>query len=77
MTESGVIERTVPLPEISGGRITSQRFARSGEQWMLIVRDEWLDHASDPPKKRHKFYVIAPEADYTYICKESIREPST
>jgi hypothetical protein len=74
-TDPDIVERTVPLAEISGGLVTTHRFVRVGKDWKLIVGTEWLDHASDPPKKQHKFYIITPAADYTYTCRESTRQP--
>jgi hypothetical protein len=74
-TEADIVERTVPISEISG-LITTHRFTRVGKDWKLIVRTEWLDHASNPPKKQHKVYIITPAADYTYTCRESMLEPN-
>jgi hypothetical protein len=74
--DPGTVERTVQLPEISGAHITNQRFVRSGKTWKLVVRKDWLNHAVDPPAKEHRFYVITPTADYTYSCREYIREPN-
>lgn len=36
MTASAVVTRTVPLPEISGGRVTSQRFVRTGKESPVV-----------------------------------------
>jgi hypothetical protein len=73
-TESDLVERTVPIAEVHG-IITSHRFARAGKDWKLILGSEWLDHAVDPPTKRHGYFVISPSTDYTYSCSESTREP--
>jgi hypothetical protein len=75
-SDSGDVERTVPLPEIVGLHITNQRFVRSGKIWKLVVRKDWLNGAFDPPRKEHRFYVITPAADYTYTCREYTREPN-
>ena len=73
-TNADVIERTVPITEVHG-IITSHRFAGAAKAWKLVLRSEWLDHASDPPQKRHAYFVITPSADYTYTCREYAREP--
>ena len=48
-SDSGNVERTVPLPEINALHITNHRFVRSGKTWKLVVRKDWLNHAFDPP----------------------------
>jgi hypothetical protein len=73
-TQPDVVERTISIDEVVG-LITTHRFARAGNRWKLLLQSEWLDRASDPPKKRHRYFVITPSADYTYSCRESTGEP--
>jgi hypothetical protein len=70
-----VIERTVPIAEISGWRVTGQRFVLEKKQWKIIVTAQRENVLEDTPKIRQRFFSIVPSADYTYRITESEVRP--
>lgn len=71
--EPHVIERTVPIEEVSGWRVTDQRFVMEKKQWKIIITAERENVLEDMPKTLRRVFSIVPGADYTYRITDSAR----
>ena len=73
--QPNVIERTVTVREISGWRVSGQRFVLDKKQWKIIVSAERENVLEDTPQTQRRFFMIVPAADYTYRIVESEVRP--
>ena len=69
--EPHVIERTVPIDEISGWRVTDQRFVLEKKQWKIVITAERENVLEDMPKTRRRVFSVVPGADHTYRITDS------